>query len=114
MCVVGRPLLVRLSVCQSYDVNRDVVCQLQSEAGHPPKMVARLKKFTSGMNDVTRRWWNVLYEALRSCGMFPTRADQCCSAVYSLQSRKQAWEHGIQGAIAQQNGRKELCTFSRE
>ena len=29
---------------QSYDVNRDVVCQLPPEAGHPPYIVARLKK----------------------------------------------------------------------
>ena len=29
---------------QSYDVNRDVVCQLPSEAGHPPYIAARFKK----------------------------------------------------------------------
>ena len=29
---------------QSYDVNRDVVCQLPPEAGHPPYNAARLKK----------------------------------------------------------------------
>ena len=29
---------------QSYDVNRDVVCQLPPEAGHPPDIAARLKR----------------------------------------------------------------------
>ena len=29
---------------QPYDVNRDVVCQLPPEAGHPPYIAARLKK----------------------------------------------------------------------
>ena len=29
---------------QSYDVNRDVVCQLPPEAGPPPFITARLKK----------------------------------------------------------------------
>ena len=28
---------------QSCDVNRDVVCQLPPEAGHPPSIAARLK-----------------------------------------------------------------------
>ena len=28
---------------QSYGVNRDVVCQLPPEAGHPPYIVARLR-----------------------------------------------------------------------
>ena len=31
-----------------------------------------------------------------------------------LQSRKQAWEHWVQGAIAQQDGIKETFTISRE
>ena len=34
--------------------------------------------------------------------------------LYSLQSRKQAWEHWIQGAIAQQNGTKDAFTEPRE
>ena len=59
----------------SYDVNRDVVCQLPPEAGHPPKIAARLKKPAYGMNVAPRRWWNILDKALRSCGMVPTRAD---------------------------------------
>ena len=29
---------------QSYDVNRDVVCQFPPEARHPPYIAARLKK----------------------------------------------------------------------
>ena len=41
---------------QSYDVNRDVVCQLPPEAGHPPRIAARLKKPAQSMNDATRRW----------------------------------------------------------
>ena len=44
---------------QSYDVNRDVVCQPPPEAGHPPYIAARLKKPEYGMNDATRRWWNM-------------------------------------------------------
>ena len=36
---------------QSYDVNRDVLCQLPPEAGHPLYIVARLKKPAHGMND---------------------------------------------------------------
>ena len=35
---------------QSGDVNRDVVCQLPPEAGHPPYIAARLKKPAYGMN----------------------------------------------------------------
>ena len=66
------------------------------------------------MNDAPRRQWNILDEALRSCGMVPTRADRCCYVLYSLQSREQAWEHWIQGAIAQQNGIKETFIDSRE
>ena len=51
---------------QSYDVNRDVVCQLPPEAGQPPKIAARLKKPAYGMTDAPRRWWNILDKALRS------------------------------------------------
>ena len=94
---------------QSYDVNRDVVCQLPPEAGHPPKIAARLKK-----PDAPRRWWNILDKALRSYVMIPTRADRFCYVLYSLESRKQAWEHWIQGSIAQQNGTKDAFTESRE
>ena len=36
---------------QCYGVNRDVVCQLPPEAGHPPYIAARLKKPPYGMND---------------------------------------------------------------
>ena len=54
---------------QSYDVNRDVVCQLPPEAGHPPHTTARLKKPANGMNDAPRRWWNILDKALRNYGM---------------------------------------------
>ena len=61
---------------QSYDVNRDVVCQLPPEAGHPPYVAARLKKPAYGMNDAPRRWWNILDKALCSNGTVPTRADR--------------------------------------
>ena len=91
---------------QSYDVNRDVVCQLPPEANQPPFIAARLKKPAYGMNDAPRRWWNILDKALRNYGMIPTRADRCYYVLYSLQSRKQAWEHWIQGTTAQENGTK--------
>ena len=96
------------------DVNRDVVCHLPPEAGHPPKIAAKLKKLAYGMIDAPRRWWNILDKALRSYGMVPTRADRCCYVLYSIQSRERAWEHWIQGAIAQQNGTKDAFTESRE
>ena len=51
---------------QFYDVNRDVVCQLPPEAGHPPYIAARLKKSAYGMNDKLRRWRNILDKALRT------------------------------------------------
>ena len=65
---------------QSFDVNRDVVCQLPPEQGHPPKIAVRLKKTAFGMNDAPRRWWNVLDKALCSYGMVPAGADRCCYA----------------------------------
>ena len=37
-----------------------------------------------------------------------------CYVLHSPQSRKQAWEHWIQGAIAQQSGTKDAFTESRE
>ena len=73
---------------QSYDVNRDVVRQ-------PPYIAARLKKPSCGMNDASRRWWNILDKALCSYGMFPTRADRCCYVLYSTQSRERTWKHFI-------------------
>ena len=100
---------------QRFDVNRDVVCQLlPPEPSHPPYIAARLKKPAYGMNDASRRWWNILDEALRCHGMVPTRADRCCYVLSSLQSRKQAGENWIQWAIAQQNGIKETFTDARE
>ena len=39
---------------QSYAVNRDVVCQLPPEAGHPPNIAAILMKPAYGMNDAPR------------------------------------------------------------
>ena len=49
---------------QSYGVNREVVCQLPPEVGHPPHIAARLKDPAYGMNDAARRWWNILDKAL--------------------------------------------------
>ena len=72
----------------SYDVNRDVVCQLPPKAGHPPYIAARLKKPAQGMNHAPRRWWNILDKALCSYGMVPTRADRCCYVLYSIPQRK--------------------------
>ena len=52
---------------QSYDVNREILCQLPPEAGHPPKIAARLK--------------NSLYILDKA----PTRAERCCYVLYSTQ-----------------------------
>ena len=61
---------------QSHGVNRDAVCQLPPEAGHPPYIAARLKKPANGMNDAPRRWWDILDKALCGHDMVPTRADR--------------------------------------
>ena len=83
---------------QSCDANRDVVCQLPPEAGHPLYIAERLKKPAYGMNDARRRWWNILDKALRTYGMTPTRTDRCCYVLYSIQSRERAREHwGTEG-----------------
>ena len=58
-------------------MDRDVVCQLPPEARHPPYIAARLKKTAYGINDASRRRWNVLDRALCSYGMVPMRADRC-------------------------------------
>ena len=73
-------------------MNRDVVCQLPPEAGHPPYIAARLKNSAYGMNEASRRWWNILDKALCCYGMFPTRADRCCYVLYSTQSRERTWK----------------------
>ena len=59
---------------QCHVVNRDVVCRLPPEAGHPPYIAARLESPAYGMNGASRRWWNILDTALCSYGMVPTRA----------------------------------------
>ena len=72
---------------QSYDVNRAVVCQVPPEAGHPPFSAARLKKPAYGMNDASRRWWNILQSA--SMAWFPHEpidAMACCM-LYSRVSK---------------------------
>ena len=45
---------------EAYDHLRDVICQLPSEAGHPPYIAARLKRPAYGLNDAPRRWWNII------------------------------------------------------
>ena len=76
---------------QSHVVNRDVVCQLAPEAGHPPCIAARLKKPAYGMTDAHRRWWNILDKALCSYCVIPTRADRCCYVLQSTQTCKPTW-----------------------
>ena len=71
---------------QSYSMNRDAVCQLPGES-HPPCIAARLEKPAYSMNDVPRRWWNMLDKALCGYGMVPTRADRRCCVLYSTQTR---------------------------
>ena len=99
---------------QSYDVNRDVVCQMPPEAGHPTYIAARLQKPAYGMNDAPRRWWNILDKALCSYGMVPTRADRRCYVLLSIQSRERAREYLGQWAVAQQNDTKDAFTKSRD
>ena len=70
---------------QYYGANRDVVCQLPPEAGHFPYIGSRLQKPAYGLNDASRRWWNILDKALSGYGMVPTRADRCCYVLYSTQ-----------------------------
>ena len=86
-------------------MNRDVVCQLTPEAGHP-QIAARLKKFAYGMIDAPRRWRNILYKALCSYGMDPTRADRCCYVLCStpmckpnLNTKCSAQEYGANDII---------------
>ena len=98
----------------SCDVNRDVVCQLPPETSHPPKIAARLKKPAYGMNDARRCWWNIFDKAQRSHGMVPTRADRCCYVLYSILSRKRAWEHWGQRTIAQEHSKGDVLTKLRE
>ena len=99
---------------QSYDVNRDVVCLLPPEAGHPPYIAASSKKPAYGVNDAPRRWWNILDKALRTYGVIPTRADRCCHVLYSIQSRERAREHWGQRAVTQQNEIKDALTKARK
>ena len=63
---------------QSSSLNRDVVCQLAQEAGHPLYIAARLKKPAHGMNDAPRRWCNIVVKALCSYGMVLTRPMLLC------------------------------------
>ena len=95
-------------------MNLDVVCQLPPGAGHPPYIAASVRKPAYGMNDVPRRWWNILDKALRSYGMIPTRADRCCYALYSTQPRERTWKNGEQNNVAEQHGTKDVHTELRD
>ena len=53
---------------QSYDVNRDVVCQPPPEASHPPCIAARLKKPAYGMTMMPPDAGGTLDKALCCCG----------------------------------------------
>ena len=75
----------------SDSVNRDVVCQLPPEAGHPPYIATKWKKPAYGMNDFPERRWNVLDKALCSYGMIPRRADRCCYVLCSTQTCDPNW-----------------------
>ena len=48
-----------------------------SEASDPSYIAARLKKLAYGRNDALQHWWNILDNALCTCGMHPTRTDRC-------------------------------------
>ena len=77
---------------QSYGLNRDVVCQLPPEAGHPPYIAARLKKRAYGINDALDAggtFWT--RHCVITCGMVPTRADRGCCVLYSTQTRERTW-----------------------
>ena len=63
---------------ESYDVSRNVICQLPPEVGYPAHIRVRMKRPAYGLNDAPRLWWNRLDTSLRSYGMIPTRADRCC------------------------------------
>ena len=76
---------------ESYDISRNVICQLPPEAGYPAHIGARLKIPANGLNDAPRRWWNRLDTSLRSYGLIPTRADRCCY-VLPCENNTQNWE----------------------
>ena len=51
---------------ESYDVSRNVICQLPPEAGYPAHIGARLKQPAYGLNGAPRRRWNTLDTSLRN------------------------------------------------
>ena len=67
---------------ETFDDNRNVVCQLPPEAGRLPNVVARMNRPAYGLNDAPRRWFNVVDKHLVSYGLSPTRADRCCYVLY--------------------------------
>ena len=50
---------------ESYDVSRNVICQIPPEARYPAHIGARLKRPAYGLNDAPRRWWNRLDTSVR-------------------------------------------------
>jgi len=73
---------------ESYDVSRNVICELPPTTGYPAHIGARLKIPAYGLNDAPRRCWNRLDTSLRSYGMIPTRADCCCYVFQTIVSTK--------------------------
>ena len=88
-------------------MNRDVVCQLLPEAGHPPYIAARLKKLAKSMNDAPPTLEHV---SKGTAAM--ARADWCCYVLYPAQSR--SWKHWGQSTIAQQRGTEDVLIGLRE
>ena len=70
---------------QSYDVKRDVVCQLPPEAGHPPNIAARLKKPAYGMNDAPDAGGTSLIRHWAAVAWFPHEPIDAvtCYVIYS-------------------------------
>ena len=55
----------------TFDKQRDVICQLPPESGLPPYMAARLRGAAYGLKDAPRLWWNKIDRSLRSYGLVP-------------------------------------------
>ena len=96
---------------EEYEYNRDVVCALPPEAGHPSYIGARLKKPAYGMNDAPRRWWNKLDAALRSYDMIPTRADRCCYVLYSQTAKPKATPERVRVSLEQDGSRQDAIDY---
>ena len=72
----------------SYEISRNVICQLLLEAGYPAHIGARLKIPVYGLNDAPSRWWNRIGESLHGSGMARPRGGNCCYVFESADARK--------------------------